>query len=231
MCKPVRNMREAPVQAIRSLTGKCGLETKLRRGYHHGNLKEALIEAALSLISAKGPGGFTFAEAARQAGVSPAAPYRHFRDRDALMAEVARRGYVQFEKALADAWNGGKPEPTRALMAVGRAFLAFARDEPASYAAMFESGVPVSSDPSLHAAAERAFGVLRDAVAAVVATLPPDGRPPITMMALHLWSQAHGVASLFGRADAARRPIPMSPEELLEAANLIYLRGLGGTRG
>jgi AcrR family transcriptional regulator len=199
----------------------------LRRGYHHGNLKEALIEAALSLISAKGPGGFTFAEAARQAGVSSAAPYRHFRDRDALMAEVARRGYIQFEKALADAWDGGRPEPTQALIAVGQAFLAFARDEPASYAAMFESGVPISSDPSLHAAAERAYAVLRDAVAAVVTTFPNGARPPVTMMALHIWSQAHGIASLFGRADAARRPIPMSPEELLEAATLIYLRGVG----
>ncbi|MGD9801852.1 MAG: TetR/AcrR family transcriptional regulator [Hyphomicrobiaceae bacterium] len=199
----------------------------MRRGYHHGNLKEALIEAALSLISAKGPGGFTFAEAARQAGVSSAAPYRHFRDRDDLLAEVARRGYVLFETALADAWNSGRPEPSRALIAVGRAFLAFARDEPASYAAMFESGLPISSDPQLHAAAERAYSVLRDAVAAVVATLPADERPPVTMMALHLWSQAHGIASLFGRADASRRPIPMSPEELLEAATLIYLRGVG----
>jgi AcrR family transcriptional regulator len=201
----------------------------LRRGYHHGNLKEALIEAALALISAKGPAGFTFAEAARQAGVSSAAPYRHFRDREALMAEVARRGYVQFESRLAAAWSGGRPEPTTALIAVGRAFLAFARSEPASYAAMFESGVPVGSDPSLHAAAERAFDVLRNAVAAVAATLPEAERPPVTMMALHMWSQAHGIASLFGRADAARRPIPMSPEDLLEAATLIYLRGLGKT--
>ncbi len=63
-----------------------------RRGYHHGNLREALIEAALELIGAKGPAGFTVAEAARLAGVSPAAPYRHFRDADALLAEVALRG-------------------------------------------------------------------------------------------------------------------------------------------
>lgn len=202
-------------------------ETDLRRGYHHGNLKEALIEAALSLISAKGPGGFTFAEAARQAGVSPAAPYRHFRDRDALMAEVARRGYTQLERALDEGWNAGRPDPTRALIAVGRAFLAFARNEPACYAAMFESGLPVSSDPDLHAAAERAFGVLRGAVETVVAAMPAANRPPVTMMALHLWAQAHGIASLFGRADGARRPIPMTPEELLEASTLIYLRGLG----
>lgn len=202
-------------------------EDELRRGYHHGNLKEALIEAALALIRASGPTGFTFAEAARQAGVSPAAPYRHFRDRDALMAEVARRGYVLLEQALAGGWNGGRPEPTGALVAVGRAFLAFARMEPAYYAAMFESGVAVSADADLHAAAERAFAVLREAVEAVVAIMPAKARPPVTMMALHLWAQAHGIASLFGRADSARRPIPMTPEELLEAATLIYLKGLG----
>src|SRR5262249_52640131 len=61
------------------------------RGYHHGNLKEALTRAALELIAQKGPAGFTFAEAARWAGVSPAAPYRHFRDRDELLIDVARR--------------------------------------------------------------------------------------------------------------------------------------------
>ena len=66
------------------------------RGYHHGNLKEALIRAALQLIAEKGPAGFTFAEAARFAGVSPAAPYRHFRDRDDLLADVARRYRVAY---------------------------------------------------------------------------------------------------------------------------------------
>lgn len=199
----------------------------MRRGYHHGNLKEALIEAALALIRTSGPGGFTFAEAARQAGVSPAAPYRHFRDRDALLAEVAHRGFVLFERALAGAWAAGRPDPTSALIAVGGAFLAFAREQPAYYAAMFESGVALSSSPELRAAADSAFSVLRNAVEAVVGALPAIGRPPVTMMALHLWSQAHGIASLFARADGARRPIPMSPEELLEAATLIYLKGLG----
>ena len=80
-----------------------------RRGYHHGNLREALVEAALELIGAKGPAGFTFAEAARHAGVSPAAPYRHFRDRDALLSEVAQRGFQRFEQQLAAAWDEGRP--------------------------------------------------------------------------------------------------------------------------
>jgi hypothetical protein len=114
-----------------------------------------------------------------------------------------------------------------ALVAVGTAYLAFARKEPAYYAAMFESGVGTASDPELRDAAERAFAVLKEAVEAVVVTMPADTRPPVTMMALHLWAQAHGIASLFGRGDAARRPIPMTPEELLEAATLIYVKGLG----
>src|SRR5437773_11673714 len=82
-----------------------------RRGYHHGNLREALIQAALDLIAKKGPAGFTFADAARSAGVSAAAPYRHFRDRDALIADVARRGFELFAAHLEHAWDERRPEP------------------------------------------------------------------------------------------------------------------------
>src|SRR5579863_4244263 len=134
-----------------------------KRGYHHGNLKEALIKAALDLIAAKGPLGFTFAEASRSAGVSPAAPYRHFRDRDELMADVARRGFERFEAGLAQAWNHGEPDPLAAFEKVGRAYLAFARSEPAYYSAMFEAGVPVEANSELAAASDRAFAVLREA--------------------------------------------------------------------
>jgi AcrR family transcriptional regulator len=75
-----------------------------RRGYHHGNLRETLVKAALELIGDKGIGGVTFAEAARWAGVSPVVPYRHFRDREALLAEVARQGFEQFSPAR---WPSG----------------------------------------------------------------------------------------------------------------------------
>ena len=198
-----------------------------RRGYHHGNLREALIRGALDLIAEKGPAGFTIAEAARSAGVSPAAPYRHFRDRDELMADVARRGFEQFEAALKAAWNDGQPRPFTAFENLGRAYLAFARDEPAYYAAMFEAGTPPSATPELRQASDAAFAALRHAAEAVCATVPPDKRPPALMVALHIWSMAHGIASLFGRRDGGNRPMPMTPEELLEAAVLVYFQGLG----
>jgi AcrR family transcriptional regulator len=197
------------------------------RGYHHGNLKEALIRAALELIAQKGPAGFTFAEAARWAGVSPAAPYRHFRDRDELLASVALRGFEQFEVALARAWDDGRPDAFSALDRLGRAYLEFARAEPAYYSAMFEAGIPLDTNQELREAGDRAFAVLRGAAEKLCARMPPPSRPPTMMVALHIWAMSHGVASLFGRGDAARRTLPMSAEELLEAGVLVYLRGLG----
>ncbi len=197
------------------------------RGYHHGNLREALVQAALDLIGDKGPAGFTFAEAARWAGVSPAAPYRHFRDRDALMADVAKRGFERFTEDLTRAWNQGRPEPFRAFENVGRAYLAFARTEPAYYAAMFEAQLPPDLSRELSEASDLAFAVLRQATEALCALLPQDKRPPTLMMSLHFWALSHGIASLFARGDGARRALPMPPEDLLEAAILVYLQGLG----
>jgi AcrR family transcriptional regulator len=197
------------------------------RGYHHGNLRETLIQAALDLIARKGPSGFTFAEAARFAGVSPAAPYRHFRDRDELLASVALRGFALFEAALTLAWNDGQPEAFAAFERMGRAYLEFARTEPAYFSAMFEGGVPLDGNQELRSASDRAFAAIRLAAERLVAQFPGPGRPPALMVALHMWSLAHGIASLFGRGDAGRRRTPMTAEELLEAGLLVYLRGLG----
>ena len=205
-----------------------------RRGYHHGNLREALIEASLDLIVAKGPAGFTIAEAARIAGVSPAAPYRHFRDAEALLAEIALRGFNRLSDALTRAWNAARPNPVRAFESLGRAYLAFARDEPAYYAAMFEARIATDAYPDLRAAGDRSFGILREAAEALAQALPPAKRPPSLMVALHVWALAHGITSLFVRPDPSRRKLPMSPEDLLEAGVLLYLQSLGlagGERG
>src|SRR4051794_21791138 len=158
------------------------------RGYHHGNLKEALIRAALALIAQKGPAGFTFAEAARWAGVSPAAPYRHYRDRDELLSDVAKQGFDQFAQALTRAWNDGKPKPSEAFDRLGRAYLDFARPHPAYSSAMFEAATPPDANPELREAGERAFTVLRQATEVMVALMPAKNRPPVMMMALHIWA-------------------------------------------
>ncbi len=200
-----------------------------RRGYHHGNLREALIQAAQDLIGAKGPAGFTIAEAARLAGVSPAAPYRHFRDAESLLAEVATRGFDTFRDRLAEALAASPADPARAAEAVGRAYLTFAREEPAFYASMFEARIAREPYPDLQAAGDRAFAVLRSLADRLAAAARIQLRPPALMIALHIWSTAHGIASLFGRADPSRRPLPMSAEDLLEASMLIYLQGLGVT--
>jgi len=200
---------------------------RARETYHHGNLREALIGAARELIAERGPAGFSFAEVARAAGVSPAAPYRHFRDRNALVAEIARRGFELFAADLGYAWNNCQPNPWRALESCGRAYLAFARREPAYYAAMFETGFALEEDPALAAAGERAFAIFLTAAEALSAGMPGAGRPPARMIALHIWTLSHGIASLFVRPGGGLwRKLPMSPEDLLEAGVLMYLRAL-----
>jgi AcrR family transcriptional regulator len=197
-----------------------------RKRYHHGNLREALVEAALSLIEEKGPAGFTMAEAARLAGVSAAAPYRHFSGREELIEEVARRGFEMFADRLERAFDEGRPSALSAFFAAGRAYLDFARENPAYYIAMFESGVAIAGDPGLARAADRAMSVLVRAAERLSAHLPPGRRPPATMVANHVWALSHGVVELFSRGKPGARA-PFSPEEMLESGAMIYLRGLG----
>ena len=201
-------------------------EPEPRKSYHHGNLRQALVAATLSLIEEKGPLGFTLAEAARVAGVSAAAPYRHFRGRDELIEEVAARGYVIFADRLERAWNDGRPSPLSAFMATGRAYLDFARANPGYYVAMFESGVAIAGNADLARAADRAMAVLVGAAERMAAPLPADRRPPATMVANHIWAFSHGVVELFARGRPGGRA-PYSAEEMLESGTAIYLRGLG----
>jgi len=197
-----------------------------KRGYHHGNLRQALVDAALDLIAEKGPNGFTMAEAAKLAEVSAAAPYRHFTGRDELIAEVAAQGFDLFADVLDYAYDEGRPSPLAAFEAVGRAYLAFARKHPGHYIAMFESGVAPNQTPDLARAAERANRVLIRAAAALSARIPPERRPPPAMFAAHVSALSHGIVELYARGRPGSRS-PFPPEELLETGIGIYLRGLG----
>ncbi|MDH3263336.1 MAG: TetR/AcrR family transcriptional regulator [Paracoccaceae bacterium] len=198
----------------------------VKRGYHHGDLRRALIEAALKLIEEKGPQGFTLSEAAKEAGVTPAAVYRHFAGREDLIAEIARQGYEIFADLMEHAYAGGKPSALAAFEAVGRAYLAFARKFPGHYVAMFESGISLNANPDLARAARRASDVLEKAAMALSEHLPPGRRPPASMFSAHVWALSHGVVELFARGQPGRKS-PFPPEDLLETGIGIYLRGLG----
>jgi AcrR family transcriptional regulator len=197
----------------------------VKRGYHHGNLRQALVEAALALIAEKGPQGFTLSEAAKAADVTPAAVYRHFAGRDDLLAEVARQGFEIFAALMEYAYDEGRPTPLAAFEATGRAYLAFARKYPGHYQAMFESGLQPGNHDGLAMVAQRARSTLETAAEGVTRTLPEGRRPPASMISAHAWALSHGVVELFLRGNGGGAPYP--PEDLLETGVGIYLRGLG----
>ncbi|KUJ86115.1 TetR family transcriptional regulator [Ruegeria marisrubri] len=196
-----------------------------KRGYHHGNLRQALIDAALVLIEEKGPTGFTLSEAAKKAGVTPAAVYRHFEGREDLIAEAARQGFEMFADLMQYAYDQGQPSALAAFEATGRAYLAFARKHPGHYISMFESGISINRTPELAAAANRAKSVLEKAASDLSQHIPPEKRPPASMFSAHIWALSHGVVELYARNTGTASPF--SPEDLLETGIGIYLRGLG----
>jgi AcrR family transcriptional regulator len=185
-----------------------------KRGYHHGNLRQALIEATLALIVAKGPQGFTLSGAARQAGVTPAAIYRHFAGRDDLIAETARQGYVLFSAMLSEiAAARGAPR----VRAMAQAYLAFAEAHPGHYIAMFESGIDIARRPALSEAA----GHVRDLLHSACDGLCAD----TAEMTAHIWSLSHGVVALCLRNSAGLSQ-PREARAMLSHAVETYLSGL-----
>ena len=201
----------------------------VKRGYHHGDLKRALVDGALRLIEEKGPTGFTLSEAAREAGVTPAAVYRHFDGREDLIAEAARQGYEIFADLMEYAYAKGQPSALASFEATGRAYLAFARKYPGHYVAMFESGISIQRTPELNDVATRAMGVLEKAATELSMHIAEEKRPPPQMFSAHIWAMSHGVVELFARGSPGTKS-PFPPEDLLETGIGVYLRGLGLVR-
>jgi AcrR family transcriptional regulator len=198
-----------------------------KRGYHHGNLKEALIEAAQRFIAERGLTGFTLADAAKLVGVSPTALYRHFRGRDDLVAEVAGRGFDHLAERLARALRS-PGTPIERFTRMGEAYLAFAEDEPGFYAAMFAP--PPAGEPSpqpggpwgpVHANKEAARGAFNILVNALMLTFPEgfDGVDP-RFIALEVWALSHGLATLAAAGQLPKGPGLPDKHELLRAGVL-----------
>lgn len=167
------------------------------RKYHHGNLRRALLDAALGLVEEEGAGGLTLRAAARQAGVSQAAPYRHFASKQALLAAVAEEGFRAMGQAMRAASAAEADDPLARFRALGLAYVDFATTHPAHFRVMFGRAVADrSAYPSLREAAGETFGLL---VSAIVdcqqAGLVRSGDP--AELALAAWSATHGLAFLW----------------------------------
>ena len=166
------------------------LVKKKARSYHHGDLKTAMIEAALQLVRKKGPRGFTLNEASRTAGVSVSAPYNHFKDKDALLIEIVLLGNRILGEELQAAADTLDP-PRDRLLAVYLAYVSFAERHPDLFAVMFQSGIDKTPYPEIQALTLKAF----DVAAKLAAQIEPS-QTSAEQLALAIWTMAHGFATL-----------------------------------
>ena len=169
------------------------------RPYHHGNLKPALLKAAVALIAEVGPAAFTLREVARRAGISHNAPYRHFREKDELLAAVAAEGFERLADALSKPEKGGRasgPNPAlRRFQASGKAYVRFALRSPEHLLVMFDWPLVPDRYPELSVAAQRAFSILVGLVQSAQREGSLPGGDPIASACI-AWSLVHGVAKL-----------------------------------
>jgi AcrR family transcriptional regulator len=168
---------------------------KPRDRYHHGDLRAALVTAALRIVAEEGVGALTLRELARRLGVSHAAPAHHFPDRASLLAALAGEGFLRLGEALARAAGAAGRGRGARLLAAGRAYVAFALDHPGSFRAMFGPQVAELPRPPapVARAAERGYRVLEQAVEELVG--PGDRR--VAPLAFAAWSLLHGACTLY----------------------------------
>ncbi|MDB4977265.1 MAG: TetR/AcrR family transcriptional regulator [Myxococcaceae bacterium] len=165
--------------------------------YHHPDLREAMIRVAQELLETEGPSSWTVRAAARIAGVSSGAPYRHFADKDTLLAAVAARGFEDLRTEIASSLERATPDPYGRFVALGEAYMSFAAARPGRYQIMFGRDI-LNRDlhPELCAAADRAFAALLEEVerAQSAKLLRADGSA--RALASGLWSVVHGLSDL-----------------------------------
>lgn len=192
-----------------------------KRRYHHGNLKQQLLDSALELIAEIGPQGFTLREVARRAGVSHNAPYRHFRDKEQLLQAVAAQGFDRLTESMTEAMAQGHTAEERLRLA-GRGYVQFAISSPHHLLVMFETPVSCALPEEYAAPARRAFQTLLDAISAVQAEGGlPAGDPHA--FAVVAWSAVHGLAKL-----AIGVRLRFDPAQTLDFTNYLTLAVLKG---
>lgn len=161
-----------------------------KSSYHHGDLRAQLIAAVRELVETHGPDGFSVAEAARRAGVSSAAPYKHFKDRPEILRGVVSEAMDRLRVAMAAGAAGHPVGSLEAVAAIGLAYVNFARSEPGVFRLVFSLTEGHEDDPDLQQKGDSCFGVVVQAAAACLG-LPPD-HAEVQRRAYMLWSCVHG---------------------------------------
>jgi AcrR family transcriptional regulator len=151
------------------------------------------MQAALALIAEHGVKGLALSDAARQAGVSVAAPYRHFKDKEGLLAEIAAEGFSLFRDALALASQGSRGDKVDALAEMGVAYVEFARQHKSHFKVMWEGGIAKADHPAVEQPAHQAFLLLQHAAIDLLPKAKPDRQQALVCAA---WSLVHGYATL-----------------------------------
>ena len=196
-----------------------------RQGYHHGDLRRALLEAAEVELAEKGPEGFTLRGCAKRAGVSHAAPAHHFSDVSWLLSALAAEGFERFLKTTAARMNTADPDDSRArLVAMGLGYIDFARANPALFSLMFSSRKADFQDGKLQQAAAASFEQLVAGVGAVAGADPLTTRPGRRQLAA-TWAIVHGLSHLL-LSHRMKFLEGQSSEELEKDLAAIVSRGL-----
>jgi AcrR family transcriptional regulator len=165
--------------------------------YHHPDLREAMIRVAEQLLESDGPNGWTVRAAARIAGVSSGAPYRHFADKDTLLAAVAERGFNQLREEIEARLAIADETPVARLSALGEAYVSFAVSSPGRYQIMFGRDIfDRKLHPSLCSAADRTFESLREEMQRAQARGALRNDQPADSIAAAAWAMIHGLADL-----------------------------------
>ena len=185
----------------------------MARSYHHGDLRNALLEAALTLIAEGRVGELSLREVARRAGVTYAAPYHHFADKSALLAAVATQGFEKLVEKF-DRVAARRLAPEAELVAMAQAYVAFAQAHPSHYRVMFSPDVKDSPDAAaLSVAGDRAFGVLLERVAQV---RPAEPAATHSTLAATVWASLHGLSLL--AIDGVLKKKFQRPEKIVQDA-------------
>lgn len=184
-------------------------------GYHHGNLREALLEEGMKLLEEEGEAGFSLRALARRVGVTPNAAYRHFDNKEALLMALAAEGYQMFNGAQVDAWEKAPGDAAGKFLATGKSYVHFARCHPALFRLMFGRFSAEHRSEVLDAAAWAAFTILRRGAAAAVG-LPVDSDAALAA-AYHAWAMVHGFSHLVldGQIHGSEREIENAVESSL----------------